>query len=842
MNSVAQPFEQYLYAHDATLVKLPITHTNMIGGKQVNDSRFANSGTYHIEDGAELKRLLLSLPDTYRHGLSQCLPEHFSFFLDLDLGVFRAPRPRLDDLCEWAIEVALQLQAIVQQQVKGHPSLPVAVSLIAARKVQSGFKPGVHLHMRELTVDRRTAMHLGSILADQLQFTPKLNFPVTDRRKVVDINLFANPKSALRMYNATKMDEKLTRYRVKAIVKAHGSVWANPSLPPVEEFEFIQLEPMEGHQLAQLCEQPQQSSNKRAESDSAIEPASKRVESVALPEEKLDDFDTVMRTKIALHFPEAQVQKITRTNGTIWTASLTSRYCWLKQADHDSASAFLTITKNGIQACCLSTLCKAGRQLGRVPCFAPDEVHRLFAPGPLIAEDEIAAAAVDEYNGRFAYVMIGENNCNLAVVERNYVDPVTNAPGVRFMNTKVFCEWYRDDRTPDGRVKCDIWLRSPRQARYKNIVFLPGTDTEPRGWFNMWQGFPYGLWTEWIEAGERPLQEYQTDPDMCDVMDFLLQTISAGEVDTLHYVLNWLAFAVQHPDQPSEVSLALRGARGIGKTFFGQLAARLFGIYGKIIEAKQLSADFNGSLKNTILMVADEASGQFDPELMVRLQHISTSEYLDINLKNVERFRVRNCLHIILCSNFERMVAAGRDGRRYCVLDVAPVHRKDGIYFGRLSNKLTPTFYSKFLTMLSHRNIEGWIRTDWPLAAQRPLWENKQVTLNATEHWFYEKLRNSNEQDWRTSQCKETVCVEVREYEVSRRQLPRQMIVEQELNSILKPHRVCTAEDGKGVAKVVVGGKRVSAFRFPSFEQCKLAFSLHVETNPLILWNEVGQQ
>jgi len=416
------------------------------------------------------------------------------------------------------------------------------------------------------------------------------------------------------------------------------------------------------------------------------------------------------------------------------------------------------------------------------------------------------------------------------------IDPLTKSPNVRFMTTKVFSEWYRDDRTIDGRLKTDIWMRSPRQCRYKNIVFMPGVDTEPNGWFNMWQGFPWSVHDEWVAQGEQPLSFYMQDPDLKDILHFIEESISASRADVFEYLLDWLAFAVQHPDTPVEVALALRGPRGVGKTFFGQIAAKLFGIYGKVIEAKQLSADFNGCLRNVILMVADEASGQHDPEVMVRLQNIATAEYLDINQKNVEKFRVKNCLHIILCSNFKQMVSAGRDARRYCVLDVAPVHKKDKVYFGQLAKLMTPMFFTKFLTMLSMRNIESWVSTNWPLSSQKPLWEQKQVALSATEHWLYGKLRDATEQSWRTHHSKDYVCKEVAEFETGRNKLPRQVLVEQELNSILTPHQVCSTESGKGTATTIVGGKKVPAFRFPSLEICRAAFAEYVETNPLILW------
>ncbi len=830
-------FEQYLFEHDAEKLGKAVTHTNMMGGK-TNDSRFHNSGTYHIDKPDELRDLLLALPGNYRHGLSEYLPEHFAFFVDLDLGLSKPPRPKLTDVRDWACEIAAKLQSIIEQQVVGNPKLSVVVSVIAARKIPKGFKSGVHLHVPQLTVTKEITRSLASCLSSQIQFPTKFNIGCTEKQKLVDVNLFASKTAALRMYNATKLNDDLSRYKVVALLNANGTLVTEPKLQPSEEFVLTQLKPEEA--LCQLFS----SSEKRAlsDSDSELQPEAKRI--LTSPQ---DELQNLFQEKIAKYFPEAKVSRITRTNGTVWLAHLTGNFCWIKRAEHDSPSAFLTITKNGIQPGCLSSVCKTKVALPRVQCFSGEEVVRYFTNNNLTqspnnelaaGEDPIARATVDDYNQRFAFVMLGESNCNLAVVERRAIDPLTGSPGVRFMSPKVFSEWYRDDRTPDGRLRTEIWLKSPRQARYKNVVFLPGINTEVNGWFNMWQGFPWDNWDEWIAAGGKPIEFYRNDPDLKEILDFIYTVICSSKDDTWEYIMNWLAFAVQHPDQPSEVSLALRGKRGIGKTFFGQVVSKVFGIYGKVIEAKQLSADFNGSLKNCILLVADEASGQHDPELMVRLQHIATAEYLDINLKNIERFRVKNCLHIILCSNFNRMVAAGRDGRRYCVFDVSPIHKKDQIYFGRLNSLLTPTFYSKFLTMLSQRNIQGWIRTDWPLAAQLPLWENKQVTLSATEHWLYEKLRNESEEHWnsRLYHHKDKIVKEVKEYEVSRQQLPYSVIVEQELNSILAPHQVCTSESGRGVARTTVAGKHLPAFRFPKFSECREAFSQHVETNPVILW------
>lgn len=872
-NPNVREFEQFLFKHDCNQTGNARTHTNMLGGKTLCPE-FINSGNYSIEhfESDRLRDLILALPASYRHGLSQEMPDKFNFFVDVDTGKFKQ-RPTVEALGEWAVKIAQELQFVITENVENSPQPSVAITIISARKVKGGFKPGIHLHVPDLVVDRQTAIYLSSTLANLMSFPNNLRLPCTDRNKLVDGAIYRQDGGALRMYNATKMSDELTRYKLYAIIKPEGTPVLEPSLSPAEIYQLTQLEPAVSISAPAVLKQDvhdvHQAVKRQNHNQGSLTKAIKRDNETQSPHTSCHDnetilpdttlvgpknedeelFEQLLRSKIAGLFPQARVRGITKQNGTVWLVKLNSKFCWMKQSEHDSPSAFLSVTKNGIQPRCSSSICQLKQKLPRVPCFNGAEQLRFF-PSPetsivpfaslelTLHEDPIAKAVVDEYNQRFAYVMVGENNCSLLVLERS-VDPLTGYKNVRFMSPKVFSEWNRDERTADGRFKADIWLNSPRQARYRNLVFMPGVDTEPDGWFNMWQGPAWPMHEEWVKMGEQPLEFYMEDPDLKPGLCFIRDIIASKQADTFNYVLNWVALAVQRPDVPSEVILALSGERGIGKSVFGTVISKLFGSYGKVIEAKQLNADFNGSLRNTIMLVGDEASGDFDAEAMVRLQNICTADYLDINQKNIERFRVKNCLHIIIISNFDKVVAAGRDARRYCIVTVSEEHKRDYDYFGWLCKSFTPLFYSKLLTMLSQRSFMGWDKTDWPLASQAPLWENKQIALTPSEHWFYAKLRAATEETWRIVLPKEMVYKESAEFETGKRQkLPRVVAVEQELNAIFKKsgHKVCSTPSGQGMPTTMVAGKKVPAFRFPPFEECRQIFSNYVETNPLILW------
>src|SRR5207237_1215018 len=82
------------------------------------------------------------------------------------------------------------------------------------------------------------------------------------------------------------------------------------------------------------------------------------------------------------------------------------------------------------------------------------------------------------------------------------------------------------------------------------------------------------------------------------------------------YVLNLMAYQVQHPDNPQRVSVSMRGVPGCGKG----LAATEFGkIFGRhfihITNPQHLNGKFNAHLAESLYEFADETLNLNDPQV-----------------------------------------------------------------------------------------------------------------------------------------------------------------------------------------------------------------------------------
>jgi hypothetical protein len=118
---------------------------------------------------------------------------------------------------------------------------------------------------------------------------------------------------------------------------------------------------------------------------------------------------------------------------------------------------------------------------------------------------------------------------------------------------------------------------------------------------------------------------------------------------------------------------------------FGQL----FGAHFlHVSQPKHLVGAFNRHLQDCSVLFADEAFFAGDKEHGSVLKAIITEPTLMIEPKGVDAYSARNCIHLIMASNSSWVVPAGRDARRYFVLDVAATHMQDSAYFGEVARQM----------------------------------------------------------------------------------------------------------------------------------------------------------
>lgn len=197
------------------------------------------------------------------------------------------------------------------------------------------------------------------------------------------------------------------------------------------------------------------------------------------------------------------------------------------------------------------------------------------------------------------------------------------------------------------------WVEWPRRREARGVIFDP--ERTPEGYLNLWTGFAItprktGEWT-WLR-------------------ELIHEVLASGEDEISTYILNWLAYLIQHPAHQAEVALVFRGGKGVGKGTLGNALCAGIGRHAlAIASASQITGRFNSHLQDCIFLFADEALKPYDKEAESRLKAMITEPVLTWEGKGRDVISGPNFLHILMASNEGWVVPAGMDERRFLVTD-----------------------------------------------------------------------------------------------------------------------------------------------------------------------------
>jgi hypothetical protein len=263
------------------------------------------------------------------------------------------------------------------------------------------------------------------------------------------------------------------------------------------------------------------------------------------------------------------------------------------------------------------------------------------------------------------------------------------------------------------------WLEDWRRRTFDRIALIPSGPV-PAGVFNLWRGFGVSP-----AKGEWPLFQ-----------EHLLKVACAGNEEHYRYLIGWCAYCVQHPERQAEVAVVLRGEKGAGKGFVGQVLVEIFRNHAlHIVHSRHLTSHFNAHLVDVLFLFLDEAFWGGDKQGEGVLKALITERLVMIEPKGVDPFTMPNRLKILMASNAEWVVPASADERRYFVLDVSNEHRGDLDYFAKLHEALEVGETAAFLDHLLSLNLGSFnIR-----AVPHTTALNKQKMVSAdsvTAFWF----------------------------------------------------------------------------------------------------------
>jgi hypothetical protein len=300
------------------------------------------------------------------------------------------------------------------------------------------------------------------------------------------------------------------------------------------------------------------------------------------------------------------------------------------------------------------------------------------------------------------------------------------------MKPEDFYKMFGNVRLWDGERDVEVsrlWLKWKDRRQYlgRGVVFQPGGPLDiTDDMLNLWRGF-----------GIEPKQG-----DWSLTNSHIFNVVCSGQQRHFDYLIRWMAYGVQHPEEPIGVAIALRGAQGAGKGFVARTYGKFYGRhFAHIANGEQLTGRFNASLATSCAVFLDEALWAGDRKGEGVLKALITEPRLQLEAKFRDPIMVDNRLRIMVASNNDWCVPAGIGDRRWFILDVAntfagTMHRGywDALY-AEIENGGAAAMFHDLLAM----DLSGFDVRAVPHTAAKA--QQQAHSLHGTEAWLYHVLQ-----------------------------------------------------------------------------------------------------
>lgn len=312
------------------------------------------------------------------------------------------------------------------------------------------------------------------------------------------------------------------------------------------------------------------------------------------------------------------------------------------------------------------------------------------------------------------------------------------------MSPKAFEFSYNFLNAPIDGVECKIakmWLDHSHSELFDQLTFEPLPEGMRRKRqrhddYNMWTGFKIPL-----SDGERYLQRNGRDACMQQLRPFfehIMHVWCRGDAVLYDYVVNWMAWTVQKPNEKIGVAIAIRGDKGSGKGVIVQTLGKIFGkaYFFHAQRAEDLVSNFNDHLQTCLLCFVDEVTFASDVTATNILKTMITEESTNVHTKFRSKFTLRSFMNLILAGNLSKIVECSGNERKYLILVTndkwsGGQTSQSKQYFQRIL--ATPPQILRYF--LSHRNIPDFNPRKVP--SSQATRDQKVLSLPSLHSWLH---------------------------------------------------------------------------------------------------------
>lgn len=457
-----------------------------------------------------------------------------------------------------------------------------------------------------------------------------------------------------------------------------------------------------------------------------------------------------------------------------------------------------------------------GRKPGRVSASDRPASSSLPTDELLPRTPRMGGFDVEAMNREWGLVLMGSKT---VVLREQLSGPLEDRQRIITVDAfrTLFLNSYTEVATGDGKVNgttwAKRWLAHRSRRTFYGIEFFPnpdGAESTP-GYLNLWQGFS--------------VEPRQKEGGWSILRDHLFNNVCNSDEALFRWVFGWFAHMVQRPRERVGTALVMRGKMGTGKTKVGEVMGSLFkSHYFAVDDPRYVTGQFNAHMASCLLLQAEEAVWAGDKAAEGRLKGLVTSRFQMIEAKGIDPIRLDNFVRLLMTSNEDWVVPAGKDERRFCVLDVNPRCAQNHEYFAEMDAQLDNGGREALLYDLMTFNLAGLNLRQIPSTSA--LFEQKMRSLAGEEAWWHECLESGRTpgaaDTWMPEVSRDAVYQHYRAFSegigIGRRRTP------DELGRAL--HKMVP---GLGVRRVRITAegeqRRPRCYVFPPLEECRANFS-----------------
>jgi len=208
----------------------------------------------------------------------------------------------------------------------------------------------------------------------------------------------------------------------------------------------------------------------------------------------------------------------------------------------------------------------------------------------------------------------------------------------------------------DGRIVTvpffPEWLKDRQRQIFTNPVFYPDELPASSTAFNTFTGFNV---TE-LDCEKRL--------NLVEAFKQCVNSLTDGQPD---YLIKYIAHLFQKPTQLPGIAILFQSEQGFGKDTLRQIIARLIGnkYVHETSDMESIFGSFNSSIANKLLVVLNEMEGKDGFGYKERMKALWTADIIELNEKNVKRWKQQNFMRAFIYSNNKRPIQIPYDDRRY---------------------------------------------------------------------------------------------------------------------------------------------------------------------------------